>query len=214
MSDWQQTLNAQLAAMGHGEAADLLCRYVALLVRWNQAFNLTAVREPAEMVTRHILDSAVIAPFLPHGPVADIGSGAGLPGLVLAVLRRDETFTLVDSNGKKTRFCRQAVTELGLENVAVVHARVEDYRPVERFATVVSRAYASLHDFVSDTRHLLVSGDNERGKFLAMKGAYPHHEMEALPGGVRVLAVHPLHVPGLDAERHLVEMELTTGVED
>lgn len=210
MSDWQQTLNAQLAALGYGRAADLLCRYVAILVRWNQAYNLTAVRDPNEMVTRHILDSAVVAPFVTNGPTADVGSGAGLPGIVLAVLQLNRTFTLIDSNGKKTRFCRQAVTDLGLENVAVVQARVEDYRPVERFATVVSRAYASLHDFVCDTRHLLLEG----GKFLAMKGAYPHHELEALPDGVRVLAVHPLHVPGLDAERHLVEMELTAGVEE
>lgn len=209
MSDWRQTLETQLAAMGHGRAADTLGRYVALLARWNQAYNLTAVRDPAEMVARHILDSAVVAPFLQPGATADVGTGAGLPGIVLAVLQHGRTFTLIDSNGKKARFCRQAVNDLGLENAAVVQARVEDYRPVERFATVVSRAYASLHDFVCDTRHLLVEG----GTFLAMKGAYPHNELEALPGGVRVLAVHPLHVPGLDAERHLVEMELMAGFE-
>lgn len=210
MSDWQQVLSAQLAAMGNGRTAPLLTRYVSLLVRWNQAFNLTAVRDPVEMVPRHILDSAVIAPFVTAGPVADVGTGAGLPGIVLAILQPKLEITLIDSNGKKTRFCRQAVNELGLENVAVIQSRVEDYRTNERFATVVSRAYSSLLDFVDSTRHLLAEG----GKFLAMKGAYPHEELLALPEWVRVIAVHPLHVPGLDAERHLVEMELTREKEE
>lgn len=210
MSDWQQTLTAQLSAMGCGASAPALNRYIALLVRWNQAFNLTAVRDPADMVSRHILDSAVIAPFIKAGSIADIGSGAGLPGIVIAVLRPDLEVTLVDSNGKKTRFCRQAVAELGLENVAVVQTRVEDYRTNERFANVVSRAYSSLFSFVDSTRHLLVDG----GSFLAMKGEYPHDELQALPAWVRVVAVHPLHVPGLDAERHLVEMELASGASE
>lgn len=204
MSDWRRTLTEQLRALGHESAADVLARYVELLARWNQAFNLTAVRDPAAMVPRHILDSAVIAPFAKNGPLADVGTGAGLPGIVLAVLRPELAVTLIDSNGKKTRFCRQAAAELGLRNVAVAQARVEDYRPVERFATVISRAYASLADFASSTRHLLADG----GTFLAMKGAYPHAELHDLPAGVRLVAVHPLHVPGLDAERHVVEMEL------
>lgn len=203
MTDWRQQLRDDLAALGF-PGGDTLVAYVELLDRWNKAFNLTAVRDPAEMVPRHILDSAVLAPMMRSGRLIDVGTGAGLPGIVLAVLRPELPVTLLDSNGKKTRFCRQAVAELGLENVAVFQARVEDYRPVERFVTVVSRAYASLADFVTSTRHLLVEG----GKFLAMKGAYPHDELSALPAGVRVTGIHPLQVPGLHAERHVVEMEL------
>lgn len=204
MNSWREKLHDALQASGHAHAADQLTRYVELLARWNQAFNLTAVRDPAEMVSRHIMDSVVIAPFVKGGSLADVGTGAGLPGIVLAILRPELDVALIDSNGKKTRFCRQAATELGLQNVAVEHLRVEDYRTNERFATVVSRAYASLEDFVSSTRHLL----NEGGTLLAMKGAYPHDEMNHLPAGIRVVAVHPLVVPGLDAERHVVEMTL------
>lgn len=206
MNDWREQLEGGLRELGHAGASDPLARYVELLSHWNQAFNLTAVREPAEMVTRHILDSAVLAPFIAAGPVADVGTGAGLPGIVLAVLLPDVSFTLLDSNGKKARFCRQAVTDLGLGNVAVTQARVEGYRPTERFVTVVSRAFASLADFASTTRHLVIEG----GAFLAMKGAYPHDELKALPAGVHVRGVHPLEVPGLEAERHVVEMELHT----
>ncbi|HEX7030880.1 MAG TPA: 16S rRNA (guanine(527)-N(7))-methyltransferase RsmG [Gammaproteobacteria bacterium] len=205
MTDWRQQLDDGLRVLGITGRDAALQQYVELLVRWNQAFNLTAVRSPQEMVPRHILDSAVLAPFVRDGRLADAGTGAGLPGIVLAVLRPDIEVTLVDSNGKKTRFCRQAVTELGLRNVAVEQARVEGYRPRERFATVVSRAFASLADFTASTRHLPAEG----GIFLAMKGAYPHDELQALPAGVRLLGVHPLKVPGLDAERHVVEMELT-----
>lgn len=204
MKDWQQELDEGLRALGVAGHADVLRRYVDLLVRWNRAFNLTAVRDPAEMVPRHILDSAVIAPFAGPGPLVDVGTGAGLPGIVLAVLRPDLEVMLLDSNGKKTRFCRQAVSELGLGNVAVTQVRVEDYRPREGFATVVSRAFASLADFVTGTRHLLIEG----GTFLAMKGAYPHEELHALPADVRVVGVHPLAVPGLDAERHVVEIAM------
>jgi len=204
MSEWRENLHAAMQALGHPAAGEPLVRYVELLTHWNQAFNLTAVRDPAEMVPRHILDSAVIEPLIRKGPVADIGTGAGLPGIVLAILRPELAITLIDSNGKKTRFCRQAVTELGLGNVAVEQVRAEDYRTNERFATVVSRAYASLADFVSSTRHLLIDG----GTFLAMKGAYPHDELGGLPADVHLAAVHPLNVPGLNAERHVAEIKL------
>lgn len=203
MTDWRDQLRNELDALGF-DAGDVMVRYVELLARWNQAFNLTAVREPAEMARRHILDSVVLAPFV-AGSLLDVGTGAGLPGLVLAAVRPGIAVTLLDSNGKKIRFCRQAIAELGVKNAVAVQARVEDYRPGERFVTVVSRAYASLADFITSTRHLLAEG----GTFLAMKGAYPHDELNALPAGVRVIGVHPLNVPGLDAERHLVEMELT-----
>ncbi len=206
MSDWREQLEAGLGELGHDDAGVIaaLQRYLALLDKWNRAYNLTAVRDPGEMVSRHILDSAVLAPFVKQGSLADVGTGAGLPGIVLALLWPELAVTLLDSNGKKTRFCRQAIAELGVKNVAVIHARVEDYRPADRFVTVVSRAYASLADFVSSTRHLLADG----GTFLAMKGARPHEELNALPAGVRVLGVHPLLVPGLAADRHVVEMEL------
>lgn len=204
VGDWRQELADGMREAARPGQVETLVRYVELLVRWNQAFNLTAVRDPAAMVPRHILDSAVLAPFVRPGSLLDVGTGAGLPGIVLATLLPDVPVTLLDSNGKKTRFCRQAVAELGLGNVTVVQARVEGYRPVERFVTVVSRAFASLTDFVNGTRQLLADG----GTFLAMKGAYPHDELNALPAGVRNLGVHPLQVPGLDAERHVVEMEL------
>lgn len=204
MEAWRKILHDALREAGLETAETSLARYVELLVRWNQAFNLTAVRDPAGMVPRHILDSAVLSPLLRAGPLLDVGTGAGLPGIVLAILDPGLKVTLLDSNGKKTRFCRQAAAELGLKNVEVVQARCEDYRPTGGFVTVVSRAFASLADFVTGTRHLLVDG----GTFLAMKGAYPHQELAALPEGVRVRGVHPLQVPGLDAERHVVEMEL------
>lgn len=207
MSDWHEQLERGLDALGFAAAAPALTRYVELLDRWNRAFNLTAVRDPAAMVPRHILDSAVLAPFIRPGRLVDVGTGAGLPGIVLAVLRPEIDVTLLDSNGKKTRFCRQAATELGLGNVEVVHARVEDYRPGEGFVTVVSRAFASLAEFIAGAGHLQADG----GRFLAMKGAYPHDELQALPANARVVAVHPLDVPGLDAARHLVELELTSG---
>lgn len=203
---WRQQLETGLVASGSqgaGLAAPLIA-YVELLAKWNKAYNLTAVREPGEMVTRHILDSLVVGPFV-TGPLIDVGTGPGLPGIPLALAHPSMAVTLLDSNIKKTRFCRQAALELGLKNVEVVHARVEDYRPAEGFATVVSRAYASLAEFTATTRHLLAGG----GKFLAMKGEYPHEEIHALPPDVRVLAVHPLNVPGLEAKRHLVEMDIS-----
>ena len=186
------------------ELADKLAAYVELLQKWNQAFNLTAVRDPAEMVTRHILDSLAVAAFLPLGSLLDVGTGPGLPGIPLALLEPDRQVTLLDSNIKKTRFCRQAGLALGLKNVDVVHARAEGYLPDQPFATVISRAFASLADFVAGTRHLVAEG----GSLLAMKGAYPEEEVRALPDGVTVVASHRLDVPGLGAERYLLELRL------
>lgn len=213
-ANWQEKLDDGLAVLdipAASAARDRLIAYVELLAKWNQAFNLTAVRDPAEMVTLHILDSLVVAPFLPtlvstgsSGSLIDVGTGAGLPGIPLALLDPERPVTLLDSNIKKTRFCRQAVLALGLKNVDVVHARDEGYLPDQPFATVISRAFASLADYVAGTRHLVAAG----GSLLAMKGAYPEEEVRALPEGVSVLAVHPLQVPGLDAERHLLELRL------
>ncbi|HEY1991730.1 MAG TPA: 16S rRNA (guanine(527)-N(7))-methyltransferase RsmG [Gammaproteobacteria bacterium] len=204
--DWRRLLAPGLRALGvalpaGGEAA--LVHYVELLARWNQAYNLTAVREPAEMVSKHLLDSLAILPFVAGPTLADVGTGAGLPGIPLALARPDLKFTLLDSNGKKTRFVTQAVAELRLSNVTVVQARTETWRAPAPFAQVVSRAFASLGDFAKLAGGLSGPG----GRLLAMKGADPQDEVAALPAGFRVVAVHPLKVPGLDAERCLVELE-------
>ncbi|HET7649567.1 MAG TPA: 16S rRNA (guanine(527)-N(7))-methyltransferase RsmG [Gammaproteobacteria bacterium] len=179
-----------------------LLDYVALLAKWNGAYNLTAVRDTVEMVTRHLLDSLAINAFLRGARVLDVGSGAGLPGIPLALANPDRQFVLLDSNGKKTRFMIQAVATLGLRNVEVVQSRAEDYRPPEPFATVVSRAFASLGDFLQLTAHLC-SAD---GHWLAMKGDVPAQEIHQLPAGFRVEAVHTLDVPGLQAARCVVEI--------
>jgi 16S rRNA (guanine527-N7)-methyltransferase len=172
---------------------------VRLLAKWNSAYNLTAVRDPLEMVTRHLLDSLVVAPHLYGARVLDVGTGPGLPGIPLAVARPELAFTLLDANAKKTRFVVQAVGELVLKNVEVVQSRVENYRPSRIFDTVVSRAFASIADMLAHARHLCAPG----GRFLAMKGAYPEEELKALPDGYDYEVV-PLAVPGLDAARHVV----------
>lgn len=205
-ADWQRQLAPGLKSLGvtlpaGGEAA--LVRYVELLLRWNQAYNLTAVREPAEMVSKHLLDSLAILPFITGPAIADVGTGAGLPGMPLAVARPDLQFTLLDSNGKKTRFVTQAMAELKLANVAVVQARTEAWTAPAPFAQVVSRAFASLKDFARLAGGLAAPG----GRLLAMKGAVPRDELSDIPAGFRVLQVHPLKVPGLDAERCLVELQ-------
>jgi 16S rRNA (guanine527-N7)-methyltransferase len=181
----------------------LLNRYLQLLQRWNKVFNLTAVRDPAEMQSLHIADSISVAPYLQGKTCLDVGSGAGLPGIPLAILQPERQFTLLDTNGKKTRFIQQAVLELGLPNVQVVQTRVESWQPAAPFDAIISRAFASLHDFVSFTgKHVA-----ENGILYAMKGRYPASELAELPAGWRVTAQHPLHVPGLDAERHLLEIQ-------
>ena len=195
-------LDQGLAALGLALPApdrERLLAYVRLLAKWNSAYNLTAVRDPLEMVTRHLLDSLVIVPHLHGARVLDVGTGPGLPGIPLAVARPELAFTLLDANAKKTRFVVQAVGELVLKNVEVVQSRVENYRPSRIFDTVVSRAFASIADMLAHARHLCAPG----GRFLAMKGAYPEEELEALPAGYDVEVV-PLTVPGLDAARHVV----------
>ena len=206
--DWRRQLGPGLKALDltlpPGAEAALLS-YVELLARWNQAYNLTAVRDPAEMVSKHLLDSLAILPYVTGPSVADVGTGAGLPGIPLALARPDIQFTLMDSNGKKTRFVTQAVAQLKLTNVAVVQARSEGWQPPALFAQVVSRAFASLGDFARLAGGLAAPG----GRLLAMKGAIPEDELAGLPAGFRMVAVHPLKVPGLDAERCLVELEKT-----
>lgn len=177
----------------------LLLAFVHLLAKWNAAYNLTAVRDPQEMITRHLLDSLVLLPYVQGPRVLDIGTGPGLPGIPLAVARPDCAFTLLDANAKKTRFVTQAVGELGLKNVEVVQERVENYRPVEKFDTLVARAFSSIADMLNNARHLCAPG----GRFLAMKGVYPEAELAAIPADFAVSEVVALKVPGLDAARHL-----------
>ncbi|MRI33404.1 16S rRNA (guanine(527)-N(7))-methyltransferase RsmG [Endozoicomonas sp. OPT23] len=183
--------------------ADLLTRYVELLVKWNKAFNLTAVRDPEEMVSRHILDSLSIAPFMEGEHLMDVGSGPGLPGIPMAILNPEKQFTCVDSNGKKTRFMTQAVAELGLKNVFVTNERCESFKADQPFDVIMSRAFSSLIDMVDGTEHLLAKG----GKFLAMKGLYPDQEYKDLlekHPEIVMTESHALEVPGCEAQRHLV----------
>jgi 16S rRNA (guanine527-N7)-methyltransferase len=179
-------------------AASLLA-YLDELQKWNAAYNLTAVREPREMVTRHLLDSLVLCPYV-KSPLLDVGSGAGLPGIPLAIARPELRVTVLDSNGKKARFLRHAVRALKLGNVEVVEARVEDYKPQAPFAAVTSRAFASLQDFFSLSAHLLA----QDGQWLAMKGKLDDSETQHLPAGVGIVEIKPLNVPGLAEARHLI----------
>jgi len=177
-----------------------LLDYVALLARWNRAYNLTAVRKPAQMVVRHLLDSLAVLPYLHGERVLDVGSGAGLPGIPLALASPQRHFTLLDSNGKKARFLVQAVAELRLDNADVVQCRVADFHPDARYSSIVSRAFSGMAELIDQAAHLLAPD----GRFLFMKGVYPQAEVAALPAGWEVAAVHRLAIPGLDAERHLL----------
>ncbi len=189
----------------HDKEASQLIDFLELLQKWNKTYNLTALRDPKDMVTKHLLDSLAVAPHLKGSRIVDVGSGAGLPGLPLAIVFPDREFLLLDSIGKKTRFMQHAVQTLGLTNVQVVQSRVEDYRATQGFATVLSRAFANLKDFVTSSAHLCANA----AIMLAMKGAYPHAEIESLPPEIKVDQVMPLVVAGLEAERHLVVMHKT-----
>ncbi|MEQ6340091.1 MAG: 16S rRNA (guanine(527)-N(7))-methyltransferase RsmG [Gammaproteobacteria bacterium] len=177
-----------------------LIGYLALLSKWNRVYNLTAVRDPVQMVMRHLLDSLSVAPYIKGPRVLDVGTGAGLPGIPLALALPDVHFVLLDSNRKKTRFVTQAVADLGMSNVTVEACRIESYRPDEPFDTVISRAFSELVDMLTATDRLCRAG----GVMLAMKGEYPAQEMAVVPECYAAADVHPLIVPGLDAKRHVV----------
>ncbi len=179
-----------------------LLAYLALLIKWNKAYNLTAVRDPDEMVSRHLLDSLSVVPFVAEAGDnwLDVGSGGGMPGIPLAILFPERRFTLLDSNGKKTRFLTQVKLELKLGNLEVIHSRVEAFTPEQPFSGICSRAFSSLEDFSNWTRHL---GDGHT-QWLAMKGVHPDDELQALPADFRLTATHVLKVPGCQGQRHLL----------
>src|SRR5690554_2944240 len=191
-------------ALSDGQAAQLLA-YMALLNKWNKAYNLTAVRDPDEMVSRHLLDSLSILPFVSTGRWLDVGSGGGMPGVILAIMLPNNQFTLLDSNGKKTRFLTQVKLELGLDNMQVVNSRVEAFSPDQAFDGIVSRAFSSLADFTNLTRHL----STPETQWLAMKGLYPDSELQALDADFTVTHSEELAVPGCQASRHLLILRRT-----
>ena len=200
---WHGQLRDGLATMGLSldeERQEKLLAFLGLLNKWNRAYNLTAVRDERVMVSRQLLDSLSILPWVTTDHLLDVGAGGGLPGIPLAIALPEKRFTLLDSNGKKTRFLNQCVLELGLKNVEVVHGRAEDCNPPEPFSQISSRAFTALENLVSWCGDLLAN----EGEFLAMKGQFPDDEVAALPAGWQVKSSHSLDVPGAGGERHLV----------
>ncbi len=174
--------------------------YIALMIKWNRSFNLTSVRQPKDIIPRHILDSLSILPFLTGKRVLDVGSGAGLPGIPLSIFSPEHHFVLIDSRNKKTRFLLQARQALNLNNVEVINQCVEDYQAEAPFDCIMARAFSDVPTLLQKTEHLSTRGT----RFLIMKGAYPRAELVDLPTGFTVQEVKPLMVPGLQAERHVV----------
>lgn len=194
-----RTLKVRTAA----EARAAMIDYLKQLEAWNGTYNLTAVRRPEDMVVRHLLDSLSTLPYVVGDEIADVGSGAGLPGIPLALARPGKRMTLVESNGKKAAFLRHVVRALSLGNVSVVQQRVEDYKPARGYDTVVCRAFATANAAVHLAGHLCRPG----GRMVLMKGRDPASELQDLPAGFRVAEVAPVTIPGLDAERHIVVLE-------
>jgi 16S rRNA (guanine527-N7)-methyltransferase len=184
-----------------------LLDYLALMFKWNSVYNLTSLRDPMQMVTHHLLDSLAAVPAFAHAHnVLDVGSGGGLPGIVLAIVRPDMKVSMIDTVHKKTAFLTQVKAELGLSNVTVYTARVEQLQVSDKFDVITSRAFADLSDFVNWSSHLLADG----GRYIALKGVAPKEEQERLPAEWQVTGVEPLQVPRLGAERHLVHIQRST----
>jgi len=182
-----------------------LVQYVQLLDKWNGAYNLTSVRDPAEMLVKHIVDSLVVAPYIKGERIIDVGTGPGLPGIPLAICFPNKQFTLLDSLGKRIRFLNQVKMQLGLKNVTPLQSRVEDHHPEQGYDIVLSRAFASLSDMIHWCVHLPATN----GQFLAMKGAQAQEEIAALPDFVKVVANETLQVPELNGQRYLVIVQKT-----
>lgn len=198
-----EQLKRGLLALGLALESDTqqrLLDYIALIEKWNRVHNLTAIREPEKMVSHHLLDSLAVMPHLHATRLLDVGSGAGLPGIPLALANPDMHVTLLDSNHKKTAFLNQAVMELKLKNAEVCSERVESWTTQQRFDVIISRAFSDMGEFARVTRHLLAAG----GTLAAMKGLHPYEEIEKLPPECKVRQVLPLAVPGLEGARHLV----------
>lgn len=187
-------------------AREQLLAYLELLAKWNRTYNLTAIRDPVKMVSHHLLDSLAVLRELPPGALADVGSGAGLPGIPIAIAEPARRVTLNDANHKKTAFLLQAVIELGLANTDVHRGRAQSWHPLERFSVVISRGFAELADFLGSCRHLVSAS----GVLAAMKGVYPHAELAQLASGCDCHDVREIRVPLLGAERHLVLCRLET----
>jgi 16S rRNA (guanine527-N7)-methyltransferase len=205
MEATERILTEGLAAMNLPAASaqrEQLLAFLRLLRKWNRVFNLTAIHDPADMARLHLLDSLSLLPYVSGARVLDVGTGAGLPGIPLAVLAPQRAFALLDSDSKKTRFVRQAAIELGLGNVEVVHARIERFQPEQGFDVILTRAYASLPRIVEQTSRLL----NPGGVILAQKGKPPEEELS----GLSHLAVEtfPLTIPGVNAARHLIAIKI------
>jgi len=199
LSEELQHGSKQLGITLNSGARDALLKFLALLNKWNKVYNLTAIREQQRMVSNHLLDSLAVMPHLWPGRWLDVGCGAGLPGVVLAIAQPDWQFVLLDSNSKKTSFVQQAIIELGLRNVVVYCSRVETWQTKEKFDGIISRAFTRLDQFIETTRHLM----NEQGRWAAMKGI-AERELGSVPSGCCVERVIQLHVPGLRAPRSLL----------
>ncbi len=182
---------------------EALIQYLNLLKTWNHAFNLTAITEPRDMVYLHLIDSLAAAPFIKNTHCLDVGSGAGLPGIPLALTHPEQQWVTIDKSSKKMRFITQVIAELKLTNLQAVANRVEDFHPSEKFNTIISRAYGTLRLFIESTAHLL----NSDGIFIAMKGKYPQDELDHLPAGFQVKSVTPIQLKGLEVERHIIIMQ-------
>ncbi|NQZ52773.1 MAG: 16S rRNA (guanine(527)-N(7))-methyltransferase RsmG [Piscirickettsiaceae bacterium] len=204
MTDLQRPLQQGCETLGIDLTTvqiEQLVAYVQLLVKWNKTYNLTSVRDPAEMISRHILDSLAILPYLTGKTLLDVGTGAGLPGIPVAIARPDITVTLLDSNAKKTRFLQQAKAELSLTNVTVVNARIEQAN-LPKFAMVTARAFATIKDIID-----LAGGHcDDAGCLLLMKGTHPQGELDVIGEQFEVKEIVPLAIPGSSAERHLVHL--------
>jgi len=206
--DLQTRLERGIAVLGvqlPAGAVERLLDYQALLARWNATYNLTAIRDPMEMVSRHLVDSLAILPYVQGQTLADLGTGPGLPGIPLAIARPELQVLLVDSNGKKVRFLREAIRSLKLENVRAMQSRVEEVEG--QFDCITARAFASLEDMLAWGGHLLTKD----GIWLAMKGRHPDEELPGVPVGFEVRGIHTLVVPEVGGERHLVVLGHTAG---
>ena len=200
---WQQGLQ-QLNCEVSEYQLEQLQSYLKLLQRWNKIYNLTAVRNPDDMLPLHIFDSLAVAKYIQGDNCLDVGSGAGLPGIPLAIMQPERQFTLLDTNGKKTRFIQQAIIQLKLSNAKVVQARVESWQTETKFSSIISRAFASIKDFVDGTANHL----DDNGVLYAMKAQLSPDELNGLPKGFELVKTRPLAIPTIEAERHLLEIRV------